>query len=93
VCDQFATECYAVSMRAINQRELRNNNAQVIRDVIAGESFTVLRDGEPVANLTPFAGSNSGIGRPATAELWELPIERVKISESTAAILDGIRGE
>lgn len=39
--------------RTIAQRELRNNNAQVIEAVRAGETFVVTRNGEPVAELRP----------------------------------------
>jgi len=39
--------------RTIPQRELRNNNAQVIEAVAAGESFVITRNGVPVADLTP----------------------------------------
>lgn len=46
--------CYARSiLRAIPQRELRNNVSQVLRDVAAGESLTVTVRGRPVAELTP----------------------------------------
>lgn len=40
-------------MARISQRELRNDNAQVIRRVEAGESFVVTRHGVPVADLVP----------------------------------------
>jgi prevent-host-death family protein len=37
----------------IAQRRLRNDNAEIIRRVEAGESFVITRHGEPVADLTP----------------------------------------
>ncbi len=37
----------------IGQRELRNDNAEIMRRVEAGESFTVTRNGKPVADLIP----------------------------------------
>lgn len=37
----------------ISQRELRNDNAEIVRRVEAGESFTVTRNGRPVAELVP----------------------------------------
>ena len=37
----------------IAQRELRNDNAEIIRRVEAGESFVVTRNGAPVAELRP----------------------------------------
>ena len=39
--------------RTIAQRELRNQNAQIIDAVAAGETFIVTRNGEPVAELRP----------------------------------------
>ncbi len=40
-------------IKTIPQRELRNNNAKVIEEVVAGESFVVTRNGVPVAELRP----------------------------------------
>jgi prevent-host-death family protein len=42
---------------AIGQRELRNDNAEIMRRVEAGESFVVTRNGRPVADLVPHAGT------------------------------------
>ena len=39
--------------RTIAQRELRNQNAQILAAVEAGASFVVTRNGEPVAELRP----------------------------------------
>lgn len=39
--------------RIITQRELRNQSAEVRRDVEAGRTFVVTRDGTPVAELRP----------------------------------------
>lgn len=46
--------CYAwnVSTR-IAQRELRNNNAEILNRVEAGESFIVTRNGVAVADVVP----------------------------------------
>ena len=35
----------------ISQRELRNDNAEIMRRVEAGETFVVTRNGKPVADL------------------------------------------
>lgn len=40
-------------IKTINQRELRNASAQVLREVQAGQSIVVTRNGEPVAELRP----------------------------------------
>lgn len=37
----------------IKQSELRNNNAEIMRRVADGESFTVTVHGRPVADLVP----------------------------------------
>jgi len=37
----------------ISQRELCNDNAAVLRRVLAGESFVVTHNGKPVADLVP----------------------------------------
>ncbi len=48
------TMCYTCLMtKTIAQRELRNDNAKVIDEVVAGESFVVTRNGIPVAELLP----------------------------------------
>ncbi|GAA1076583.1 type II toxin-antitoxin system Phd/YefM family antitoxin [Tsukamurella spumae] len=39
--------------RVIAQRELRNDNAAVMKSVEAGETFVVTRNGTPVAELRP----------------------------------------
>jgi len=39
--------------RIINQRELRNQSASVLRAVEAGETIVVTRNGTPVAELRP----------------------------------------
>lgn len=40
-------------MPTISQRELRNDSGEVMRRVVAGESFTVTRRGVAVADLVP----------------------------------------
>ncbi|MCC5580556.1 type II toxin-antitoxin system prevent-host-death family antitoxin [Microtetraspora sp. AC03309] len=42
-------------MAAIPARELRNNTAEVLRRVEAGEEIDVLRDNRPVAKIIPFS--------------------------------------
>ena len=39
--------------RAINQRELRNDSAAILREVQAGQTIVVTRNGVPVAELRP----------------------------------------
>lgn len=39
--------------KTIAQRELRNDNARVIDEVVSGQTFIVTRNGVPVAELRP----------------------------------------
>jgi len=41
--------------RSITQRELRNDSAAVLREVQAGHTLIVTRNGTPVAELRPIA--------------------------------------
>jgi prevent-host-death family protein len=42
-------------MRMISQRELRNDSAAVLREVQAGQTIIVTRNGTPVAELRPLS--------------------------------------
>jgi prevent-host-death family protein len=42
-----------MSRRVITQRELRNQSAAVLREVEAGRTFVLTRNGTPVAELRP----------------------------------------
>ena len=44
---------------AVSQRELRNENASIMRRVEQGEHFTVTRNGVPVAELVPIGTTGS----------------------------------
>jgi prevent-host-death family protein len=82
--------CY---VRTISQRELRNDNADVIREVEAGESFTVTRRGVPVARLLPLgSGTDLGCVRPAARRRWSDHV-RPTAAASTAEVLDDLRGD
>ncbi len=39
--------------RTINQRELRNNSGEIMRELDRGESFLITRNGTLVGELTP----------------------------------------
>ncbi|MHA6630187.1 type II toxin-antitoxin system Phd/YefM family antitoxin [Pseudonocardia sichuanensis] len=41
----------------IGQRQLRNDNAEIMRRVEAGEAFVITRNGKPVADLVPHASN------------------------------------
>ncbi len=48
--------------RSISQRELRNDSGAVLREVEAGATLVVTRNGTPVAELRPVSGSPSAPG-------------------------------
>lgn len=52
-------------MKTISQRELRNDNAAVIRGVETGETYLVTRRGVPVARLAPLTEPDLHCDRPA----------------------------
>ena len=80
-------------VRTISQRELRNDNAAIIRAVEAGESFTVTKRGVPVARVTPVPEADLRCVRPRNpgSDLAALP--RVTASQSTSDLLDDLRGD
>ena len=45
-----------MSMKAITQREFRNNSAAVMDAVEAGDTYHITRNGTEVAELRPLAG-------------------------------------
>jgi antitoxin (DNA-binding transcriptional repressor) of toxin-antitoxin stability system len=67
----LATECYArheIMSRRITQRESRDASAAVLRDAQAGETFTVTRNGTPLAELSPVSPRRFvPLGAPANA--------------------------
>ena len=48
-------------MPEIAQRQLRNDNADVIRRVEAGETFIITRNGVPVAELRPLPAGRARV--------------------------------
>lgn len=80
-------------MRSISQRELRNDNAAIIRAVEAGESFTVTKRGVPVARLAPVPDADLRVVRPSLHEHDITALPRVTPVSSTAEHLDDLRGD
>lgn len=81
-------------MKTISQRELRNDNAQIIRGVEAGETYTVTRRGVPVAEIGP-VGHTGGLRvlGPATNHGGFSGLKRVRIERPSSEILDELRDE
>lgn len=80
-------------MRSISQRELRNDNAAVVREVENGASFTVTRRGVPVARLTPLGGPDLALGRSARVRPSYSSMTRLPSVTSTAEVLEDLRGD
>lgn len=59
----------------IPQRQLRNDNAEIMRRVEAGESFVITRNGRPIADLVPHSVSpkKRRTGREMQEEFRQLP--------------------
>jgi len=63
-----APRCYIGEMGTpISQRELRNDNAEVMRRLESGETFTVTRRGIPIADLVPHRPGGAARFVPAAA--------------------------
>ena len=81
-------------MRRITQRELRNDNAEIVRGVEAGESYTITRRGVPVARLVPLSDvPDLGCDRPARTRPSYVSRARVTLTRPTEQLLDDLRGE
>ncbi len=89
-----ATKCDAGSVRTISQPELCNDNAEIIRGVEQGESYTVTRRGAPVARLVLIgAATDLRCDRPAKGSPVYTAQTRVSISTPTRELLDDLRGD
>ncbi len=81
-------------MRTISQRELRNDNAAVVRGIENGESYTITRRGVPVARLVPVTEQTDlRCDRPAKKRPTYASRQRVKTAAPTADLLDDLRGD
>jgi prevent-host-death family protein len=60
---------------SIAQRQLRNDNAEIMRRVEAGESFVITRNGRPIADLVPHGAlpKKRRTGREMQEEFRQLP--------------------
>lgn len=77
--------------RTIAQRELRNDNARVIADVAAGETYVITRNGEQVAELRPIRSARrTFVPRQAVADLAKasVRIDREKFRADLDAAID-----
>lgn len=89
-----ATRCYDRFMGTISQRELRNDNASVMRAVEDGETFTVTRRGVPVARLIPLTEDSDLVcDRPAKRRPTYASLRRAQATTATGELLRDLRGD
>ena len=77
----------------LNQRELRNDSAEVLRLVERGETFTITRRGVPVAVLGPLPPTDLRCDRPATRRPEFVALTRVQGQTPSSEVLDDLRGD
>lgn len=81
-------------MSSISQRDLRNDNAQIMDGVEQGETYTVTRRGVPIARLVPITGGGGlRLVRPAKRRGQFARLQRVRSAVPTARLLDDLRGD
>ncbi|MGO2110889.1 MAG: type II toxin-antitoxin system Phd/YefM family antitoxin [Pseudoclavibacter sp.] len=92
-------------MQSITHRELRNNSAEVLRRVEAGESLHVTNNGVPAAMIVPVGGTvleglvARGEARAATREVEVFKAARRRLaakgapSKPTSETLEDSRGQ
>lgn len=87
-------------MRTISHRELRNNSAEVLRAVLAGEIIEVTNHGEVAAvlvppSLTPYERlvAAGKVRQPSDQPVDLRAISRVKSDLTTAEIIADVRGD
>ena len=77
----------------LNQRELRNDSAEVLRLVEQGETFTITRRGVPVAVLGPLPPTDLRCDRPATRRPKFAALPRVRGETPSSELLEDLRGD
>jgi len=81
-------------VRTISQRGLRNDNAEIVRGVEAGETYTLTRRGVSVARIVgPSEGADLRCINPARKRPRYATQQRVEASTSTSELLEDLRGE
>lgn len=86
---------YNAVVKTVSVRELRQNPSQMLRDVEAGESYTITSYNRPIARVEPTASSTQIIppkrtGRP---NLTAPPRHELRSAGSIDELLDDLRGE
>lgn len=79
-------------VKSISQRELRNDSAEVLRAVEAGDSYVVTRRGVPVAMIGPLRDTDL-VARPAKKRHRLSDLKRVRSSIFSEEVLADLRSE
>ncbi len=78
-----------MGVRTITQRELRNESAAILREVQAGQSVIVTRNGTPVAELKPVSPRRFvPRGTIAQAAATAPPIDAARFRRDLDALVD-----
>lgn len=82
-------------MKTVSVRELRQNPAEMLRDVEAGETYAITSHNRPIARIEPIATSTQVIpakrrGRP---QLAARPPHALRTAKSIDELLDDLKGE
>jgi prevent-host-death family protein len=82
-------------MSTISQRELRNDNAAIMRAVESGERFTVTRRGVPIARLVPITDDEPELRctDPAAERIDFVHWPRITSTLSSEELLDELRAD
>jgi prevent-host-death family protein len=82
-------------MATITHRELRNNSAEVLRRVAAGEAMEVTNRGVVVAHLSPapIPALPFPVSRPARRSGGWSTLPKIELDRSVAQIIDDEREE
>lgn len=80
-------------VKTISQRELRNDNAEIMRGVEAGETYVVTRRGVPIARVLPYSEPpDLDIERPAARRTSLADFPRIRSSVASEEVLADLRG-
>lgn len=90
--------CYEVMrVPTIPHRELRNNSAEILRRVQAGDTFEITNNGRPVALLAPVPEEPLALLRRSGAVTRSVSVDFAALRRATGIasrdVLDDLRGE
>jgi prevent-host-death family protein len=75
--------------REINQRELRNQSGEIMRQLDQGQSFIITRSGTPVGELTPLRRHRFVTAETAVAAFQKAaPIQYRRLRADLDAVVD-----